>query len=33
MLENYNDAIEASRILDVHREAVKRLIQEGNPIR
>ena len=29
MLENYVDVIEASRILDVHPETVKRLIREG----
>jgi excisionase family DNA binding protein len=29
MLENYIDVIEASRILDVHPETVKRLIREG----
>ena len=29
MLENYIDAIEASRVLDVHPETVKRLIREG----
>ena len=29
MLENYVDVIEASKILDVHPETVKRLIREG----
>ena len=29
MLENYIDVIEASKILDVHPETVKRLIREG----
>ena len=29
MLEDYIDVIEASRILDVHPETVKRLIREG----
>ena len=29
MLENYIDVIEASRILGVHPETVKRLIREG----
>ena len=29
MFENYVDVIEASRILDVHPETVKRLIREG----
>ncbi len=29
MLENYVDVIEASRILAVHPETVKRLIREG----
>ena len=29
MFENYIDVIEASRILDVHPETVKRLIREG----
>ena len=29
MLENYVDAIEASKILEVHPETVKRLIREG----
>ena len=29
MLENYIDVIEASNILDVHPETVKRLIREG----
>ena len=29
MLQNYVDVIEASRILDVHPETVKRLIREG----
>ena len=29
MLENYLDVIEASKILDVHPETVKRLIREG----
>ena len=29
MLESYIDVIEASKILDVHPETVKRLIREG----
>jgi len=29
MLENYVDVIEASKILQVHPETVKRLIREG----
>ncbi len=29
MLENYVDVIQASKILDVHPETVKRLIREG----
>ncbi len=29
MFENYVDVIEASKILDVHPETVKRLIREG----
>ena len=29
MFENYIDVIEASKILDVHPETVKRLIREG----
>ena len=29
MLENYVDVMEASKILDVHPETVKRLIREG----
>ena len=29
MLEDYIDVIEASKILDVHPETVKRLIREG----
>ena len=29
MLENYIDVMEASKILDVHPETVKRLIREG----
>ena len=29
MLENHIDVIEASKILDVHPEAEKRLIREG----
>ena len=29
MLENYIDVIEASKILGVHSETVKRLIREG----
>ena len=29
MLENYVDVLEASRILNVHPETVKRLIREG----
>ena len=29
MLENYVDVIEASKILDVHPETVKRLIRDG----
>ena len=29
MLENYVDVIEASKILDVHPETVKRLIRAG----
>ena len=29
MFENYTDVIEASKILDVHPETVKRLIREG----
>ena len=29
MLENYIDVIEASKILNVHPETVKRLIREG----
>ena len=29
MLENYVDVIEASKILNVHPETVKRLIREG----
>ena len=29
MLENYVDVIEASKILDIHPETVKRLIREG----
>ena len=29
MLENYIDVIEASRILNVHPETVKRLIRDG----
>ncbi len=29
MLENYVDVIEASKILGVHSETVKRLIREG----
>ena len=29
MLENYIDVIEASKILDIHPETVKRLIREG----
>lgn len=29
MLENYIDVIQASKILDVHPETVKRLIREG----
>lgn len=29
MLENYIDVVEASRILEVHPETVKRLIREG----
>lgn len=29
MLENYIDVLEASKILDVHPETVKRLIREG----
>ena len=29
MLENYVDVIEASKILEVHPETVKRLIREG----
>ncbi len=29
MLENYVDVIEASRIMDVHPETVRRLIREG----
>jgi excisionase family DNA binding protein len=29
LLENYIDVIEASKILDVHPETVKRLIREG----
>ena len=29
MLENYIDVIEASKILDVHPETVRRLIREG----
>ena len=29
MFENYIDVIEASRILDVHPETLKRLIREG----
>ena len=29
MFENYVDALEASRILGVHPETVKRLIREG----
>ena len=29
MLENYVDFMEASKILDVHPETVKRLIREG----
>ena len=29
MFENYIDVIEASKILDIHPETVKRLIREG----
>ena len=29
MLENYIDVIEASKILNIHPETVKRLIREG----
>ena len=29
MLENYIDVIEASKIMDVHPETLKRLIREG----
>ena len=29
MLENYVDVLEASKILEVHPETVKRLIREG----
>ena len=32
MLENYFDVMEASRILDVHPETVKRLIREDKLI-